>query len=732
MITTTTQHHSKSTSNQHEQENKPNNNNNDQNSFLLSSTTNTLIKSTISDLRFQLNYSNYKFNNINNNNDKSTTMTNLLNMGKSSISSLLTSPNPNAALMSNTKYLFKSTPSLTPSSETSSSLTFEKDNSKENNNNNKYTNKNIDFFGYEFIPIKQNNNNNNNLLDQTSNQNLLNQNDFHFNSTSNLASKQKQNEQQQQFLQDTLTSLNHTRELFTPDSLESSISSCLTDSDEDKDSSSLNQQDTSLNQLKSAKTDSGLSVSPQLTQSSSSSSSCSKQANETNLNDDLEVDFETDEEICQITINKSNKTNSENELTESSLILEKINKINKLQEKINDINNKIKSIDMNGNIASSESKNNNNNKNYYCLHQDILDSMKLDLNELDETQTNNQPQSDDSEDTNSDGICFYINPKYCEDDEEEENSYINKNVSKQFNKEFKKSITNRINQLNENSNCLYRNRMEEADADQEDNEFEESDFYLDKSKNQNYRNRNNQTRLGLRSSQESDSDEDGEIQNQNNDDLTDGYYQDENDSNQDDDDDEDFLLSNEHITYKQAQPVHKKFASTGFLFHRFGAYLAPIEEGPEDSLQTANSNHEECRSSSPQTSDLSSSNSNLIEESTTNQYNFSKKGSASCFNLDFKSFTNSSEINEMLLITQTNQNTPTTTTTSIENNISAFTNNIDDLVSSCYLDREEFVDNSSLNESDCLGFKGETNIQNEITQGDLITLRFLFSLILCL
>lgn len=485
-------------------------------SFLLSPTS-TLIKSTINDLRLQLNYCNYNFN------DKSTFKYNssLLNMGKSSLSlsssSSSSTSSSTSSLVSN-KIIHKSTPSLSSShSPTSYNCHTDNNNNNQTNKTTTINRKNVEIFSHDnFLPIKQTN-----LKDTIDTASL---------SLYNHQKLEKQNES---------ISI-HTRELFTPDSLESSISSCLNsdDSDEDKDSYS--------NQHKS-KTDSALTQ--------SSSSSCKQSGL------DLEADFETDEEICQI------NTEPVIKLNESTLILEKIDKINKLQEKINDINNKIKSIDMNSPVVNT-----NTNKNYYCLHQDILEGING-IN--DEEDKNNDDDSDDSEVNSTNGM-YYVNPEYCEDDEDEYSG--DEILREKFSKEFKKPLKNRA--------------------------YDEDEEKI----NESYRDRNNQTRLGVRREVDegSDSDEDYE-------------YPQNDDSN----DEDDFVVNTDQIVYKQAQPVHKKFASTGFLFHRFGCYLAPIEEGPED-LATQDDASE------------STSNSNLNEFVDQKQSNMNKRASTSCFNLDCK------------------------------------------------------------------------------------------------
>ena len=126
-------------------------------------------------------------------------------------------------------------------------------------------------------------------------------------------------------------------------------------------------------------------------------------------------------------------------------------------------------------------------------------------------------------------------------------------------------------------------------SSQEDEDDDEEDERLNYMKRQllknsassNYRSMNNQTRLGIRKQPtnlygDDDDDEEGENEMPQNFDEEDRDY----DEDEDDDDDED----NDLCDFKYASPVvlGKKFASTGFLFHRYGGYLAPIEENVED------------------------------------------------------------------------------------------------------------------------------------------------------
>ncbi|RNA39455.1 hypothetical protein BpHYR1_039347 [Brachionus plicatilis] len=354
----------------------------------------------------------------------------------------------------------------------------------------------------------------------------------------------------------------HQRELFTPDSLESTLSSCsLTDSDDEnniinRDKESLDEEDEHVK----SKTDSGLSLSPQLTHSSSTSD---------DKHFDLDIDFETDEEICQLTENKNETSIS---------ILEKLDKINRLQQKINDINLKIKSIDMN---------------------------------------------SDDQ-------------------------------------------------------NC---------DLDQQEKNFDE-----------NFRNRNNQTRMAIRTqqshnfhddqnNQSSSSSNNNNNNNKNIDDDDDDHIDFDQDNYDEYSDDEDEQNEDDYYTIvQQAQPI-KKYASTGFLFNRFGSYLAPIEEAPEEMLK-----------SSSNSSIVSTDSSDYLLPQSAAAY-LTKKTSTSCFNLELrdKSETSSSDHSS-------NQATNTLINSTF-NAVDAaklvdhdlFWADVPD--SSLFIEREEFVDSSSLIES---------------------------------
>ena len=58
------------------------------------------------------------------------------------------------------------------------------------------------------------------------------------------------------------------------------------------------------------------------------------------------------------------------------------------------------------------------------------------------------------------------------------------------------------------------------------------------------------------------------------------YYDDENDEDEDLFHNGCYQINGQF--YKHAQPVHKKYASTGFLCNRFGNFLAPIEESQDE------------------------------------------------------------------------------------------------------------------------------------------------------
>ncbi len=198
--------------------------------------------------------------------------------------------------------------------------------------------------------------------------------------------------------------------------------------------------------------------------------------------DQLLADLEADQEIELI----NNETlaagldTASGDSSETALILDKIKKISQLQEKINDINSKIERIDM-------------------------------------------------SDAGSAPDLRYYINPKYCGDDEEEEE--------------------------------------------------------VDKCLGEGFRAANNQTAFGIRPVEEEENEETDVFVVKSS--RRKEFFEEEEDDefyDDDDDEDEDDLVFGDGYTsqYKQALPVGKKYASTGFLCHRFGGYLAPIEESQDE------------------------------------------------------------------------------------------------------------------------------------------------------
>ena len=122
------------------------------------------------------------------------------------------------------------------------------------------------------------------------------------------------------------------------------------------------------------------------------------------------------------------------------------------------------------------------------------------------------------------------------------------------------------------------------------------------------------------------------------------------DNNEEDDDEEDDILFNGNgffngvSCFKQAQPVHKKYASTGFLFNR---YLAPIEESSEETVNlitqknfneievSCNFNDNRYNYNKYETSINDDNALNKIKylNSANLDQNISLKGSTSCFDL---------------------------------------------------------------------------------------------------
>ena len=221
-------------------------------------------------------------------------------------------------------------------------------------------------------------------------------------------------------------------------------------------------------------------------------------------------------------------------------ILEKIRKINKLQDKINDINVKIKlSNQQNGAV-----KTNNKVNNYYCIANnvdDILDNF-----------ISNEASSSESNDL-IDNEKFF---DYADHDEFE--ATINKN----------------------NNNSIEDETLDYYFED--DTKFNED--------SQNYFNMNDEN------SDYENHDEDG-------------------------DDDDDILNGNFKFCLKQAQPVHKKFASTGLLFYKI-KYLDTIVEVEEATVSVDDNN---------------SDTQEKIAAAAGGGGNKFRKCSTSCFNLTTKS-----------------------------------------------------------------------------------------------
>lgn len=303
----------------------------------------------------------------------------------------------------------------------------------------------------------------------------------------------------------------------------------------------------------------------------------------------------------------------ESNTSDTSLILEKIRKINKLQEKINDINNKIKTIDMTGDTVNT----NQTNSNYYSLNQ----ALTFDENDQDIQSNEDNKNTAPSTEQETDGIRYYINPNYCDEEEEEEQDETEEQLDEEDYKlerhlrqqEKSKEITQNNTHFFQTNQNYYQNKYDvEDDDDEEKLNILKQQLIKNSNMNQSdFRSLNNQTRLGIRHQQQDDEYEENE--------------EDENIDDFDDEDDDDDIGD----FYRQAQPVilGKKFASTGFLFHRFGGYLAPIEEHDcEESLKSSRS---------------SSSTSLLSQQNIDTQQNVSIKGSTSCFNLTDNSVTKS-------------------------------------------------------------------------------------------
>jgi hypothetical protein len=214
-------------------------------------------------------------------------------------------------------------------------------------------------------------------------------------------------------------------------------------------------------------------------------------------------------------------------------LLEKIRKINKLQDKINDINVKIK-------LSNKHQNGVKTNNNYYCITNQVDDM-------LDSFMSNNEASSSVESNDLIDNEKFF---DYADQVAEEE--YF------------------------EEPNVIIKNNSIE-DETLEDYYFDDDTKFNENS--QNYFNMNG------------DDNEDD-----------------------DDDDDEDILNGNFKFCLKQAQPVHKKFASTGLLFYKF-KYLDTIVEVEEAGDDNSD---------------------NLITQEKMRGGNKSRKCSTSCFNLTTK------------------------------------------------------------------------------------------------
>ena len=308
--------------------------------------------------------------------------------------------------------------------------------------------------------------------------------------------------------------------LFTPDSLESAS----TTSDDDADGSTLSTPSSSLiyeNELSTDEQHAKLEI-------KKSEDSIEATESPTLVSSDLA--FDNKEKKVQLISSKNEG------------ILEKIRKINKLQDKINDINVKIKLSNQN----SSKSKNNENKvNNYYCLANqvdDILDSFMS------------------NEGSTPDAIDLIDNEKFFD----YADHYFEPNI-----------LTN-------------------GDDDDAVNNIEDEtfDYYFE-----------DDTKFH--------EDHEGYFNDNNNDNLTrDDSEEDKNyNDDDDDDDDDDILKGNFKFCLKQAQPVHKKFASTGLLFYKF-KYMDTIVEDEEI-----------------QADDVDDADKQSSQESK------SRKGSISCFNL---------------------------------------------------------------------------------------------------
>ena len=544
---------------------------------------------------------------------------------------------------------------------------------------------------------------------------------------------------------------NRIQHLFTPDSLESSISSCVSDLDLANDKKITEVENFSLN------------LDPSKSSTSLTTNNNTHTSNENNIKIKLSIDFAShssseikandveDQEIFHINNNQLNNNKQLSASTpslgkiytsqETSLLLDKIRKINQLQEKLNFINNKIKSIDI---MSDNSSNRNSTPTSYYCLNsilnqeEELKDFIKNenDSKEIEGINTTTTTTNNNNNNNNvienemdifhkkkQDEIGYYINPNYCEDDEEtnelftnvkkkindnDNSNQVNNNLDEEINQEEDQELANRQRALsyrlinNQTRLGIRKNHIREEDElsdDQEINEDEDEDededddndndyeeiYYNTHEENQNYldsidhsneyyskafnnrinsfshvlcnndANKNseeyNKTALTSVSKgrrhrgrhEDYDAIYDCDAENY----LEERECEDKKEDvdDDDDDDDSDDLLFNPSNFYhnsglnthfKQAQPVHKKFASTGFLFHRFGGYLAPIEELSEESqiineamninIDNNNNNHLD--------NETLNANNSVTQSLTANEINTSLKGSTSCFNLN--------------------------------------------------------------------------------------------------
>ena len=385
--------------------------------------------------------------------------------------------------------------------------------------------------------------------------------------------------------------------LFTPDSLESScsISSSLSD---------LSAKLLPNNQQEEEEDDQHYfesSPQQQATQLSAQS---------------IEEDLKADAEICQINHESTGGGDVPPLVTkpasETSLILDKIKRINQLQEKINDINNKIKSIDMSshsaiGNSTQARLIGSGINPSYYCLQKHEPYEEEEEEEEMDEVVK--QQATSTIELTDEDSIRHFVNPKYCGDDDEEEDEDEDEALSREDPRqaEYNQHKQDYRSLHNQTRMCIRKQGFQEANQkifenlnhnlvyggnssgcrrleDEDDDEEEEEDDNEDEEEHLKYIKNCYTNEFGEHDYIEYRHgklvDEDDRVGDELDDDEDDESFE-------DDDEDEDMFHNGGYVgggggVYKQAQPVHKKYASTGFLFHRFGGYLAPIEECQEE------------------------------------------------------------------------------------------------------------------------------------------------------